>query len=94
MPAAEVASAQQWPACANRQYNVTAAGKPELHTVGPVSNTSGTLSAPETIRGGTFCQHALTVTNSVVTDVTACSHNQSDAAVNIAHQIAAKVSTT
>jgi hypothetical protein len=36
------ASAQSWPACANRQYTVTVAGKPdEVWTVGPVSNTNG-----------------------------------------------------
>jgi PknH-like extracellular domain len=100
------ASAQSWPACANRQYTSTVAGKPDrVWTVGPVANTNGTLSATKTVGGdssGTWnwlsCQRALTVANNVVIDVSACSHNrsdsQSDSAVNIAHQIAAKVPTS
>jgi hypothetical protein len=101
------ASAQRWPACANRQYHDAVAGKPDVVlTVGPVSNTNGTLSASSTAGGGNSsltwnwnsCQRALTVANNVVIDVLACSGNrsdsQSDAAVNIAHEIAAKVPTT
>jgi PknH-like extracellular domain len=98
------ASAQRWPACSNRQYTFSDdASKPDqVHTVGPVSNTNGTLSATVTWAGSTWswatCQRALTVANNVAIDVRACSHNrsdsQSDAAVNIAHQIAAKVPTT
>jgi hypothetical protein len=63
--------------------------------VGPVSNTNGTLSATETQEGssGYTCQRALTAANNVAIDVLACSSNQSDSAVNIAHQIAAKVPT-
>jgi serine/threonine kinase PknH len=100
------ASTQQWPACANRQYTSTVAGKPDaVWTVGPVSNTNGTLSATATVGGGDSswtwnwmsCQRALTVANNVAIDTMACSQNrsdaQSDSAVNIAHQIAAKVPT-
>jgi serine/threonine kinase PknH len=101
------ASTQQWPACSNRQYNwTTTAGKPDqVETVGPVSNANGTLSATETASGGDSswtwdwdtCQRALTVANNVAIDVRACSQNrsdsQSDAGVNIARQIAAKVPT-
>ena len=95
------ASAQRWPACSNRQY--TYRGRPThtaVWTVGPVSNTNGTLSATTTLAGGNSysgnghaCQRALTVANNVAIDVTACSAAQSNAAVNIAHQIAAKVPT-
>jgi serine/threonine kinase PknH len=95
------ASAQQWPACANRQFTTTVAGKPDqLWTVGPISNTSGTLSATITRNVSTgwaweACQRALTVANNVVIDVDACNLNPSDApsdaAVSTAHQIAAKV---
>jgi predicted Ser/Thr protein kinase len=95
------ASAQQWPACANRQFTTTVAGKPDqLWTVGPVSNTSGTLSATTTrnVSPGwawESCQRALTVANNVVIDVDACNLNPSDApsdaALSTAHQIAAKV---
>jgi serine/threonine-protein kinase len=101
------ASAQSWPACANRQYGwAMEAGKPNVvYTVGPVSNTNRTLSATATLGGGdsswtwywSSCQRALTVANNVVIDVEACSANrsdsQSDAGVNIAHQSAAKVPT-
>ena len=98
------ASAQSWPACANRQYTKAVAGQPDMvWTVGPVFNTNGTLSATETEGGGKTgyawdsCQRALTVANNVVIDVDACSENRSDSqsgsAVNIAHQIAAKVPT-
>jgi predicted Ser/Thr protein kinase len=94
-------STQQWPACANRQFTMTIAGKPDsLWTVGPVSNTSGTLSATY-IRnlspgwGWESCQRALTVANNIVIDVDVCYLNQSDAppdgGVNVARQIAAKV---
>jgi serine/threonine kinase PknH len=100
------ASAQSWPACANRQFTVNVAGKLDrVWTVGPVSNTNGTLSATKTVCGGNSswtwywfsCQRALTVANNVAIAVMACSANrsdsQSDSAVNIAHQIAAKVPT-
>ena len=63
-------------------------------------------SATKTAGGGggsgwtwnwTTCQRALTVANNVAIDVRTCSENrsdaQSDAAVDIAHQIAAKVPT-
>jgi serine/threonine-protein kinase len=94
------ASAQRWPACSNRQYIETDNPNREW-TVGPVSNTNGTLRAAQTLGGGNWiwqsCQRALTVANNVVIDVSACSENrsdaQSDSAVNIAHQIAAKVPT-
>jgi hypothetical protein len=97
------ASAQSWPVCANQHYSVTAAGKPnKVWTVGPVSNTNGTLSATKTAGGDASwpwvsCQRALTVANNVAIDVETCTNNHSDsqpdAAVNIAHQIAAKVPT-
>ena len=97
------ASAQGWPACANRQYTQAVAGKPDrVYTVGPVSNTNGTLSATETASGGDSswkwnwmsCQRALTVANNVAIDVRVCSEkSQSDSGVTIAHEIAAKVPT-
>jgi serine/threonine kinase PknH len=94
------ASAQRWPACANRQHDeTTPAGQTEAHTVGPVSNTNGTLSATITgvlARNGSSgaCERALTVANNVAIDIDACGENPSSAAVNIADQIAAKVPTT
>jgi hypothetical protein len=86
-------SPQKWPAC--HQFIWTVAGEPGVdNSVGPVSNTNGALSATLTKPGtSAVCQRALTVANNVAVDITACSNNQSDAAVNIAHQIAAKVPT-
>ncbi len=92
------ASTQRWLACANRQYTFVQEGYPDrVWTVGPVSNTNGTLSAHE-ILGGKWlwqsCQRALTVANNVAVDIRTCSEDsQSEAAVTIAHQIAAKIPT-
>jgi serine/threonine kinase PknH len=93
------ASAQQWPACSNRQCTFAEPGKANnVWAVGPVSNANGTLSYLNTKEGNTdgwACQRALTVANNVVIDIDVCSTNsyQPDSAVNIAHQIAAKVPT-
>jgi serine/threonine protein kinase len=94
------ASAQSWAGCSNRQFTVNDPGQPgQRFTVGPVSNTNGTLSASTTgikIADTTLtCQRALTVANNVAIDIKAC-NDQSDvaAAATIAHQIAAKVPTT
>jgi len=87
------ASAQRWPACSNRQYHyINDPGNPDtVWTVGPVANISDTLST--TRMGGEWwtCQRALTVSNNVAIDVAACPNNSADAAVVIAHQIAAKM---
>jgi serine/threonine kinase PknH len=88
-------SAQRWPACSNRQFTTTT--PPRTFNVGPVANTDGTLSATEKIpTQGTpdTCERALTVANNVAIDVTACEAASPGAAVDIAHQIAAKVPTT
>jgi PknH-like extracellular domain/TIR domain len=88
------ASAQSWPACANRRFTLTLPGQPGLvWSVGPVANINGTLSTTKTPEGsnGWACQRALTVANNVAIDVTTCTSNPSDSAVNIAKQIAAKV---
>jgi len=88
------ASAKQWQSCSNRQYTFTPQGQsPATWTVGAVSNTNGMLSVRRTQEGGNGwnCQRALTVRNNVAVDVSACSHNQGDFGINIAHQIADKV---
>jgi serine/threonine-protein kinase len=86
------ASAQRWPACSNRQYHyINDPGNPDtVWTVGPVANISDTLSTTRKGGEGWTCQRALTVSNNVAIDVAACPNN-ADAAVVIAHQIAAKV---
>jgi hypothetical protein len=94
------ASAQRWPACANRQYTVTLPGQPDhVVIVGPVSNTNSTLGATQTFtanNGLGTCQRALTVADNVAIDVQTCFSNQAarpDSAIDVAHQIAAKVPT-
>ena len=86
------ASVQRWPACSNRQYHyINDTGQPDkVWTVGPIVKISDTLSAT---RGGEegACQRALTVSNNIAIDVAACPNNPGNTAVNIAHQIAAKV---
>ena len=84
------ASSNRWSACSNLRYTITDLG---MWDVGPVSNTNGTLSATETREEGNgwACQRVLTVSNNVAIDITACTYNQANGAVNIARQIAAKV---
>jgi len=84
---------QRWQACSDGHYTVTLAGRPAAAwTVGPVVDTDGTLSATLTSEAkGHGCQRALTVINNVAIDVDVCSADPGDAAMNIAHQIAAKV---
>lgn len=93
------ASAESWPACANRQFTVEVMGTNMAHTAGPVSNANGTLSVTQNQDGADVtysCQRALTVANNIVIDVAACSLERtgarSYAAINIAYQIAAKAS--
>lgn len=92
------ASAETWPACSNRQFTLTLPGtSAQVYSVGPVSNTDGTLSATSTQASANpvTCHRALTVANNVVIDIVGCSFSESDSAVSpivaIAHQIAAKV---
>jgi serine/threonine-protein kinase len=83
-------SAQHWAACSNRQVPV----RGHDVTVGPVSNTNGTLRDTST-GGDETAQRALSVANNVVIDVVALGKTPlpPDAAVNIARQIANKVPT-
>jgi hypothetical protein len=87
------ASAQRWSTCSNLHYTITLPKSTTTWNVGPVSNTDGTLSATETREGGQgwACQRALTVKNNVAIDITACSDNPANSAVDIAHKIAAKL---
>jgi serine/threonine kinase PknH len=90
------ASTHRWPACSNRQYTFTQSGQPNsVWTAGPISTTAGTLSTTTTEEGGNgwACQRALTVRNNVAVDIGACSYSPANSAVNIAHQIAAKIPT-
>jgi serine/threonine kinase PknH len=86
------AVSQRWPDCSNHRYT-SSTQPPAGWTTGPLSNTNGTLSITTSQEGGNGwnCQRALTATNNIVIDISACSLKPTDAAVNIAHQIAAKV---
>jgi hypothetical protein len=85
------ASAQQWPAC--HQYTHTQTNS--QWAVAPVSHNNDTLSTTATQQNanapGWACGRALAIRNNVVIDVNTCSANPTDAAINIANQIAAKV---
>lgn len=84
-------SAQQWPAC--HQY--THIQSKSQWTVGPISNTNGTLSVTTTEKDakapGWACGRALAAKNNVVVDVNTCSANPGNSAADIANQIAAKI---
>lgn len=86
-------STQRWQACSNRKFTDTSEPPPVVWTVGPVSNSNGTLGTVKTQEDGSWaCQLALTVRNNVAIDISACSAKPpADSAVNIANQIAAKV---
>jgi hypothetical protein len=85
------ASADQWQAC--RNYSHTQSGT--KWTVGPISNSNGTLSTVATQEdaraGGWACGRALEIRNNIIVDVNTCSANPGNTAVDIANQIAAKV---
>ena len=87
-------SAERWPACSNRQYTSRQAGLSDsVWTVGPVTNTNGTLITTKTEEDieNWHCERALSVRKNIAIDVIACSNNPSGSAVNIVHLIAAKV---
>jgi len=84
---------QRWQACSGHSYTYDSPQGRGIWDAGPATVTNGTLhsTSTEENRNGWACQHALTVTNNVAIDVAVCSYNPGDGAVNIAHQIAAKV---
>jgi hypothetical protein len=87
------AISQRWSGCSNRRYTVTGPNSAGW-TTGPLSNTNGTLSITLTQEGGNGwnCEKAVTVTNNIAISTSACSYKPiADVAVNIAHQVAAKV---
>jgi PknH-like extracellular domain len=88
-------AASRWNDCANRQYHVVRAGRPDMiWTVGPISNSSGMLSATRVREGGNgwSCHRVLTASNNIAIDLVACGYSDpTDAAVSMARQIRAKV---
>ncbi len=94
------ASAQRWPACANRQDSVAGdADTPDIQwKVGPVSNANGMLSTTTNVTASKngqsmsqSCQRALTARNNVVIDTEACRQDPGNVAVTVASQIAGNV---
>lgn len=87
-------SSQSWASCTNMQFTFTkGATQSGSWNVGALNKTDDTLSITKTMPNGSgwSCQRALTVTKNLVVDTQACSYNADNTAVNIAHQIAAKV---
>jgi hypothetical protein len=88
-----IASALHWPAC----HGYTHVQSGTQWTVGPISDTNGALSTIATQQnaraGGWACGRALAIKNNVIIDVNTCSPDPKNSAVDIANQIAAKVST-
>ena len=82
------ASAERWPACRRFTWGGSAS------TVGPVSNTNGILSTTfsrENKDGpASVCERALTATNNVVVEASACGTGP-DSAVTIARRVVAKI---
>jgi serine/threonine protein kinase len=83
-------SAQQWAGCADRQFTYNKNRQPyATNEVGSVSNNGGTLSATKTEPDANdwACQRALTVTNNVAIDISACSYNPANSGVQVAQQL-------
>jgi hypothetical protein len=87
-----IASALRWPAC----HGYTHIQSRTEWIVGPISDTDGALSTIATQQnaraGGWACGRALAIKNNVIVDVNTCSPDPKNSAVDIANQIAAKVS--
>jgi serine/threonine kinase PknH len=88
-------ASQMWQKCsAAGKYTTTKDNNTYVWSLGAVANQDGMLaisSTQENGQPGWACQHALTTKSNVVIETQVCSYLSSDPAVNIAHQIAAKV---
>ena len=90
-------SGPSWSACANRRFSDVNPGKPDtVWTVSGVTkdSDSGMLSTSQIQEGGDgwACQRALAVRNNIAIDIVTCSFDPvGTAAIDIATQIAAKV---
>ena len=88
-----VMSGLRWSAC--HQYTHIQSGSEWIP--GPIEDANGTLSTIATQQnaraGGWACGRALALKNNVIVDVNTCSPNPANSALDIANQIAAKVST-
>jgi hypothetical protein len=82
----------RWPAC----HSYTHLQSGTQWTVGPISDSDGALNTIATQQnareGGWACGRALAVKNNVIIDINTCSPDPKNSAVDIANQIAVKVS--
>jgi PknH-like extracellular domain len=88
-------SGPSWSACSNRRFSDVNPGKPDtVWTVAGITKDSGMLSTSQVQEGGDgwACQRALTARNNIAIDIVTCSFDPvGGAAIDIATQIAAKV---
>jgi hypothetical protein len=100
-PTAEAAKAfvahaeRQWSACAGRQVTSSKPdGRKVVWMLGEVSATDGYLTMSNVVEGGDgwAAQRVLTVRNNVVIDISVAGYSVTNQAVDIARDIAAKVS--
>ena len=84
-------SVLRWPAC----HGYTHIQSRTEWTVGPISDTNGTLNVIATQQqaraGGWACGRALALKNNVIVDVNTCSPDPKNSAIDIANLIAVKV---
>jgi hypothetical protein len=101
-PSAQLASdyaakqAEAWARCAGKSLTTNATGEGSVTwSVGPTSNSNGTLSVVLTQEGavGWGCQRALTVVNNIVVDARSCGFNRTDQATTISTRIAERIHT-
>lgn len=77
-----------WEDCAHRKFS----DDRMVFSVSPIVETNGTLTATTDVSNGWKCGRALTVSDNVAIDITACGGSAPrDAAVSMAHQIADRV---
>ncbi|WP_431240919.1 sensor domain-containing protein (plasmid) [Mycolicibacterium aichiense] len=85
----------EWARCDDRRVDLHDAGDPSSHywTLSRATEDQGvlTLTRSEEEDPGWSCQHAMTVKNNVVVDVSACAMNVADRGAELVQRIAAKV---
>ncbi|MGH3958671.1 serine/threonine-protein kinase PknH/PknJ [Mycobacterium sp.] len=86
----------QWDQCANRTITLQYPGKVPAHVTfgAPATDSNGIhiISHQQELAPQQHCEHALTSRNNVVVDVNACSTKPGNQAVEIAGQIAGRIS--
>ena len=85
----------EWARCDDRRVDLHDAGDPNSHywTLSKATEDQGvlTLTRSEDEDPGWSCQHAMTVKNNVVVDVSACAMNIAERGAELARRIAEKI---